>query len=103
MDEPVAASVRGALRISRRIATDKNQSNRKRRANDHDVNPRVRFSASLPGKIDVFRALQSLRSQFKRPRDHERDRKPNHNCEHDQSHRPVWNFEERKNLCSNLN
>ena len=52
--------------------------------------------------FDIFRAFQSLRRQFKRPRDNERDRKSDYNCQHDQSHRPVRNFEERKNLRRNL-
>ena len=98
----MAVGRRAALGISRRVATDKNQSDRKRRANDHDVNPGVGFPLSLRSKIDIFRAFQSLRRQFKCPRDHERDRKADYNRQHDETHSPVRNFEKWKNLCSNL-
>ena len=34
-------------------------------------------------EIDIFGTLQSLRSQFEGPRNHERDRKTNDDREHD--------------------
>ena len=51
----------------------------------------------------IFRAFQSFRRQFKRPRDNERDGKPDNDCEHDKAHCPIRNFEKRKNLGGNLN
>ena len=53
-------------------------------------------------KIDIFRALDSFRRQLECPSDHQRDWKSNDDCDHDESHRPVGNFEERKNLCRDL-
>jgi hypothetical protein len=32
------------------------------------------------------------------PREHKRDRKAEDDCDNDQTHRPVWNIEDRKNL-----
>ena len=63
--------------IPRRVPTDKKQTDRERRSNNHDINPRVRLSRCRAGsrKIDIFRALQSFRCQFEGPGDDERDRK----------------------------
>ena len=58
---------------------------------------------SLRDEIGVFRAFQSFRRQFKRPRDNERDGKPDDNCEHNKAHCPIRNFEKRKDLGGNLN
>ena len=89
--------------ISGRVATNKNQSNRKRRAEDHSVNPRMRFSLCLRGEIDIFRALQSFRSQLECPCDDKRDGKSNHDCKHNKAHCPIRNLEKWKNLCRDLN
>ena len=69
--------------ISGRVTTDNNQSDRSHHTNDHDINPSVTFPASLRGQIDIFRTLQSFWGEFKSPRDHERDRKSDDDCEHD--------------------
>ena len=61
------------------------------------------FPASLRGQIDIFRTFQALRRQFKRPCDDERDGKSGHDCEHNEAHGPIWNFEKWKNLRGNLN
>ena len=46
--------------------------------------------------FDIFRAFESFRSQLEGPRDNERDRKSNNNCEHDESHGPIGNFKNGK-------
>src|SRR6478736_129514 len=48
-------------------------------------------------------APDSLRSQIEYPRQRECDWKTQHQQQHNQAHRPIWNFEERKNLRCNLN
>src|SRR5437879_13922409 len=53
-------------------------------------------------KIDIFRALQSFGGELERPRDNECNRKSDHDCEHDEAHGPIWNFEEWKHLCRDL-
>src|SRR5437763_684830 len=52
--------------------------------------------------IDIFRAFDSFRSRFKRPRDHERDWKSDCDQHDHQTHNPVWDFQERKDLRRNL-
>ena len=53
--------------------------------------------------VAFFGASDSLRSQIEYPRQRECDWKTQHQHEHNQAHRPIWNFEERKNLRGNLN
>ena len=53
--------------------------------------------------VAVLGAPDSLRSQIEYPRQRESDWKTQHQHEHNQAHRPIWNFEERKNLRCNLN
>jgi len=96
-------SVFAECRTRRGVATDKKQSERKRSANDHDKNPSMPSRLSRRScTIDIFRTLQSFRGQFECPRDHERDWKSDHDCEHDEAHRPVRNFEKRKDLSRDL-
>jgi len=58
---------------------------------------------SLRHEIGVFRAFQSFRRQFERPRDNERDWKSDDDCEHNKEHGPIRNFEKREDLGGNLN
>src|SRR5437870_9069632 len=53
-------------------------------------------------KIDIFRALQSFGGELERPRDNECNRKSDHDCEHDEAHGPIWNFEKWENLRRDL-
>src|SRR5437868_6058804 len=53
--------------------------------------------------VAVLGAPDSLRSQIEYPRQRESDWKTQHQHEYNQAHRPIWNFEERKNLRCNLN
>jgi hypothetical protein len=53
--------------------------------------------------FDIFRAFQSMRSQFKGPRGNERDGKSDNDCEHNKAHCPIRNLEKREDLGGNLN
>ena len=53
--------------------------------------------------VPFFGAPDPLRSQIKYPRQEECDWKTQHQQQHNQAHRPIWNFEERKNLRCDLN
>jgi hypothetical protein len=46
--------------------------------------------------------LDSFRSRFKSARDQESDRESNRNQFDHQPHDPISNFEERENLCRDL-
>jgi hypothetical protein len=52
--------------------------------------------------IDIFRSLQSLRRQFRRPRKNEGNRKSEDQEQNDEPHCPIGDFEERKNLTRHL-
>src|SRR6266566_7799505 len=90
-------------RVSKSVTTKKEEPDREDRANNGDVDPRV-FLLSHRGRhcVGNFCALDSLWSYFKRPRDHESDRKTDRDQSDDQSHNPVRNFQERKDLGRNL-
>src|SRR5438105_2990969 len=53
-------------------------------------------------RISRFGPLDSFRGELESPRDNQGDRKPDDNCEYHQPHRPIRNFEERKDLCRHL-
>ena len=63
---------------------------------------KIKFAAALTrnrfANIDIFCALDSFRRQFKRPGKNQRHGKSDNQQQHDKPHRPIWNFEERKNL-----
>ena len=63
---------------------------------------RVSLSRRGRHRVGNFCALDSLRSYFKRPCDHESDRKTDHDQSDDQSHHPVRNFQEREDLGRDL-
>src|SRR5207237_2815970 len=52
--------------------------------------------------IDVSFELDSFRRDFERPRTNDGDRKTDDREQDDQPDDPVWNIEERKDLCRNL-
>src|SRR5262249_60431268 len=58
---------------------------------------RDRFSS-----FDLGLAFYSFGSDLKCPREHQRHRKSGNQHQDPQPYRPVWNFEERKNLCRDL-
>src|SRR5438132_8743007 len=82
--------------------SEKEQADRQKRSHDHDVNPGAVFRARVNPRIDIFSSLDSFRCQLKCPCDHERDRKSNDDCEHDQSEGPIRNFKDWENLCRDL-
>ena len=52
--------------------------------------------------IGLLCTLDSFRREFKRPGENERNRKSDHNHQDNEAHRPIRNFEERKDLRRNL-
>src|SRR5438046_25042 len=69
-------------------------------------NKKIKFTTGLAGKrwakIDIFRALDSLRCQLKCPSDYQRHGKSDDEQQHHQTHRPIGNLKERKNLTRDL-
>src|SRR5712692_7782579 len=67
---------------------------------------KIKFATGLAGKrwakIDIFRALDSFRREFECPGKNQRHRKSDNEQQHDQTHCPVRNFKERKNLTRDL-
>ena len=53
--------------------------------------------------IDIFRSPQALRREFKRPGDHERNRKTYYYYQDHEADGPVWDFEKWKDLRRDLN
>jgi hypothetical protein len=53
-------------------------------------------------RTDILRALNSFRREIKGPRQDHCDWKTNYEQQHYQTHRPIWNFEKRKDLASDL-
>ena len=84
------------------VAADEEQSDGKRSADDGYINPSATFRCASDTRADIFRSLDSFRRQFKRPCNNERDWKPDRHQDNDQSHDPIWNLEEWKNLCRDL-
>src|SRR5205823_13702035 len=71
-------------------------------ADDGYKDPSATFRCSFDTRADIFRSLDSSRRQFKRPCNHQRDWKSDRDeCDH-QTHNPVWNFQEWKNLRGDL-
>src|SRR5207249_55284 len=89
---------RPALSIALRIAPEEKQTYRDRARNNYDINPHAIALWFFWQFVCELRSLQALRRQLKRPRDHESNRKTNHNQHYHQPDCPVWNLEERKNL-----
>src|SRR5207253_8362213 len=85
------------------IAPDEKQSNGKRGSNHSDIDPGTIFRTASGGKIDIFRAFDSFRSELKGPSDDERDRESSRDQYDHQPHDPSWNLQERENLGGNLN
>src|SRR6476620_9169786 len=56
----------------------------------------------LSCRIGGFSPFDSFRCEFKSPRDDECDWKANRNDRDNQSHNPIWNLEEWKNLRRDL-
>jgi hypothetical protein len=52
---------------------------------------------------DLIRAFDSSRCQLEHPRQHERRQESDSDDDNDETDRPVWDFEERKNLSGDLN
>src|SRR5262249_45975203 len=87
-----------------RVTTEEKQTDRKRRANDYDKNPNVlSWLQRRRRHIDLFRSLDSLRGEFKCPRDDERNRKSYRDEDDHQSNDPIRNLEKWKDLRRNLN
>src|SRR6266481_4919754 len=63
---------------------------------------KIKFATGLAPnrftKIHIFRALDSFRRQLKRPGKNHRHGKSDNEQQHHKTHRPIRNFEERKNL-----
>src|SRR5690349_2604822 len=84
------------------VAADEEQSDGKRSADDGYINPGATFRCASDTRADILRSLDSSRRQFKRPCNNERHWKPDRDQGDDQSHDPVWNFQEWKNLRGDL-
>src|SRR6266536_545453 len=67
---------------------------------------KIKFATGLApnrfAKIDIFRALDSFRREFKCPGKNQRHGKSDNEQQHHKPHRPIRNFEERKNLTCDL-
>ena len=67
---------------------------------------KIKFATGLApnrfAKIDIFRALDSFRREFKRPSQDQRNWKTNYQEQHHQAHSPTWDIEEWKNLAGDL-
>src|SRR6478752_3867378 len=84
------------------VAADEEQCDGKRSADGGYKNPGVTFRCASGTRGDIFRSLDSFRRQFKCPGDNERDWESDRNHYDDQSHDPVRNLQERKDLRRNL-
>src|SRR4030095_4356319 len=80
------------------VAADKEHCDGKRSADDGYINPGATFRCASDTRVDIFRSLDPLRRQFKRPCDNERHWKPARDEDNHRSHDPIWNLEEGKNL-----
>jgi len=89
--------------ISGRVTTDKNQSGRSRRTKRSQCKSKRDVSCFLARPDRHLPFVSGLAASFKRPRDDERDGKSDDDCEHNEAHGPIWNFEKWKNLRGNLN
>ena len=85
------------------MAPDEKQSNGKRGSNHSDIDPGAIFRTASGGKIDIFRAFDSFRSELKGPGDDECDWESDRDQRDDQAHDPIWDLQERENLGGNLN
>src|SRR6266496_2417185 len=67
---------------------------------------KIKFATGLAPnrftKIDIFRALDSFRREFKCPGKNHRHRKSDNEQQHHKTYGPIRNFEEGKNLTRDL-
>src|SRR6266536_1934685 len=84
-------------------ALEKQKPNDEQQDSDDE---KIKFATSLApnrfARIDIFRALDSFRREFKRPGKNHRHGKSDNEQQHYKTHRPIRNFEERKNLTRDL-
>src|SRR4029453_9525335 len=85
------------------VAADEEQCDGKRSADGGYKNPGTTFRCASDTRGDIFRSLDPFRRQFKCPSDNERDWESDRDEDDDQSHDPVRNLEEWKNLRRDLN
>ena len=88
--------------LAKTVATQHEQTDRKQRPSNHDINPGARFRAPFERTIDIFRSFDSLRCDLKCPGQNDRDGKPDDNQQNDQANYPIWNIENRKHLRDSL-
>ena len=85
-----------------RVAAEKEQPEREQAGGDDNKYPGTTSRPRCRRCVRLLRPLEPLRRELERPCDHERDRKTDNDREHGQAHRPVWNFEKRKDLGRDL-
>src|SRR5215510_13317076 len=89
------------LFLRRSIAPEKKQADRNCYASDNNIEPSS-TTRTLSCCISHFGALDPLRCRFKTPRDHQRDRKSEHDEKHEQTNDPIRDIEDRKDLRNSL-
>ena len=71
--------------------------------NNYRAKPVPRFTLDRFVRPNIFHSLDAFRGQLERPCQNQSDGKANHDDEHNEPHRPIWNLEEWKDLCRDLN
>src|SRR6266567_5282637 len=85
------------------VTTEKKDAHRDRSGDDHDVNPCAITRCFFRQFVRKLRSLQAFWRQLEGPCDHERDRKTDHNEQHDEPNPPIRNLKKRKILRRDLN
>src|SRR4029077_16756006 len=85
------------------VAADEEHCDGKRSADGGYINPGATFRCASDTRGDIFRSLDPCRRQFKCPGDNERDWESDRDADDHQSHDPIWNLEEWKDLRRDLN
>src|SRR6266496_4603434 len=81
---------------------NENPNDEQQDTDDKKIKFATRLAPNRFAKIDIFCALDSFWLELKRPRENHRHGKSYNEQQHHKTHRPIRNFEKRKNLTRNL-